>query len=98
MDVVGLTFTTTDCDVLPVQPLPSVTVTVNVPAVVVLIDAVVAPVLHKYELKPEDAVSIEVAPWQMEKLPPIAGVGLLFIITDCETDPVQPLALVTVTV
>ena len=58
----GLAFTTTDCEVLPVQPLPSVTVTVNVPAVVVLMDAVVAPVLQRYELKPDDAVSVDVAP------------------------------------
>lgn len=47
MEVVGLGFTTTDWEVLPVHPLPSVTVTVNVPAVVVLMDAVVAPVFHK---------------------------------------------------
>jgi hypothetical protein len=42
----GLTVTCCGADI-PVQPLASVTVTVNVPLVVTLMDAVVADVFHK---------------------------------------------------
>ena len=46
MDGTGFGFTTVVCDVVPVQPFASVTVTVNVFAMLTLMDAVDAPVFH----------------------------------------------------
>ena len=59
--------------------------------------AVVAPVLHKYEVPP-DAVSVVEEPEQTILVPVMAGVGLLETVTVALADLVQPLAPVTVTV
>ena len=55
---VGLAFTITVDAVLPAHPLALVTVTVYVPAVEVVMEDVVAPVFHKYELNPAVALRV----------------------------------------
>lgn len=88
----------TACDAVPVHPLPLVTVTVYVPAMVGLMVWVVAPSLHKYELKPEDAVSVAADPLHGLNKPVIIGIGPGFTVTVVLALPVQPLLSVTVTV
>ena len=52
-----------------------VAVTVYVPADVTVMLCVVAPLLHKYEPAPADAVSCIEPPWQTELLPEIVQEG-----------------------
>ena len=54
----------TEEEVLPVQPIALVTVTVYIPAVFTLIACVVAPLLQAY-VEPLDAVKVADAPLQM---------------------------------
>jgi hypothetical protein len=81
------------------QPFALVTVTVNEPEAVTLIDCVVAPFDHEYEL-PLDAVSVTEPPAQNvvgpEAVIVAAGSGLTvtFVAADVA---VQPFALATVT-
>ncbi len=94
----GLDVMVTACDVVPVHPLLLVTVTVYVPAEVGLMVCVIAPVLHKYEVKPEVAVSVAADPLQGLNEPDIEGVGRGFTVTVALVLPVHPLLSVTVTV
>ncbi len=84
----------------PVQPLLSVTVTEYVPTVLVLIELVVAPVLHAYVYGPvpPDALAFNgpVAPVHTVSLATVT-VGLGRFTSMPEADPVQPLLSVTVT-
>ena len=95
---IGLAFIVTDCDVEPVQPFALVTVTVYVPATLGVIDDVVAPLLHEYEVMPDGAFNVADAPWQTANVPVIAGNGFGLIVTVCDAVPVQPPTPVTVTV
>jgi hypothetical protein len=62
-------------------------------------DADVAPLLHTYDAAPAGAaLRVAEAPWHAEKVPDITGTGLVLIVTACDVEPVQPFALVTVTV
>jgi len=94
----GFTVTVLEHELL--HPLASVTVTVYVVVTVGLtvIEAVVAPVLHKKDVPP-DAVSVDEPPTQMVGL---GGVilhdGTGFTVTVVEHELLHPLALVTVTV
>src|SRR6266550_912004 len=71
----GLTVTVVAAEVA-VQPFASVTVTVNEPDVLTLIDCAVAPLDHKYVV-PAGAVSVTEPPTQNVVGPPavIVGVG-----------------------
>jgi len=81
------------------QPLASVTVTVNEPAADTVIDCVVAPVDQTFPVAEED-VSVIVLPVQKDAGPVMVGVGTAgFAVTAMAADvALQPLALVTVTV
>ena len=79
-----------------VQPAALVAVTVKVPAVVVVIGLVVAPVLQEYEVPPV-AVSVAVPPVHKAGLLTV-GVGSGFTVTVPLAAAVQPAALVAVTV
>ena len=94
----GFALMVTSCEVVPVQPLALVTVTVYVPAVVGLILAVAAPLLQAYELKPAVALSVALAPWQTAKVPDMDGIGFWLMVTVWDAVPLQPPAAVTVTV
>ena len=96
----GNGFTTTVVVHELLQPLPSVTVTVYVVVTVGLtvIEAVVAPVLHRNDVPP-DAVSVFEPPRQMDKLPQVMlHTGNGFTVTVVAHELVHPNALVTVTV
>ncbi len=84
----------------PVQPLLSVTVTEYVPTVPVLIELVVAPVLHAYVYGPVPldafAVRTPVAPGHTVSFGTLT-VGFGRFTSIPEPDPVQPLLSVTVT-
>ena len=84
-----------------VQPFAPVTVTVHVPAVVTVIEAVVAPVLHKY-VPPPLAVSVVLGTAQVSAKPlslemDAFGVVLSNVVVTLAV-AVQPFAPVTVTV
>ena len=93
---VGLLFTVNALLLVAVQPLALVTVTLYAPAVETVIAAVVAPLLHKYEVPPE-AVKLVLLPEQIVFVPVIAAVGLLFTVSALLLVAVHPFALVTVT-
>jgi hypothetical protein len=80
-----------------VQPLALVAVTVYVPAVLTVIAAVVAPVLHRY-VDPPEAVKVEDWPAQITSVPAILGVGKGLTVKMRLVVAEQPLALVAVTV
>ncbi len=84
----------------PVQPLLSVTVTEYVPGVLVLIELVVAPVLHAYVYGPvpPDAFAVNgpVAPVHTVSFGTVT-VALALLNKAPDPDPVQPLLSVTVT-
>src|SRR5512145_1812754 len=91
------TFTTTLKDAVAVQPSASVAVTPNVPVWFTSMLSVVCPPDHRYEVRPVEAVSVEVSPWQMllsPVMPTLGGVGKL---TVAVAVPVQPEASETVT-
>ena len=94
----GLEFMVTNCEVLPIHPLASVTVTVYVPPKDGVIAAALVPSLHRYETNPGEALREALNPWQAANVPLMVGVGLAFMVTDWEAVPVHPLASVTVTV
>jgi hypothetical protein len=84
----------------PVHPFVSVTVTLYVPAVLVLIVEVVAPVLQAYVFAPvpPDAFAVSVAelPGQTLSFATVTvGFGSMVNVPDVE--PVQPFVSVTVT-
>ena len=90
---VGRGLTVITLDVEAVHPRAEETVTVNVPAVIMDIAAVVAPVLHTY-VAPPLAVKVAVAPVHMMpslgKVPDvsamtIAGVGSGFTVINFDT-------------
>src|ERR1041385_5356176 len=85
----------------PVQPFVSVTVTLYVPAVLVLMVEVVAPVLHAKVAAPvpPDGVAVSVAGSVLAQTStlPTETVGFGSTVSVPEPDPVQPLVSVTVT-
>jgi hypothetical protein len=83
---------------LLVQPFASVVVTVYVPAVLKVIHCVVAPVLHKYEVRPAGAHHCVEPPEQIEPLPVIRQLGRGFTVSALLQELVQPLLFVVVTV
>lgn len=92
-----MTVTVTGAEVLLHAPL--VTMTVNVPLLVTLIDGVVAPLDHKYVPVPP-AVSVTLPPAQnvVGPLGVIVATGVGSTVTVVGADiALQPLALVTVT-
>jgi hypothetical protein len=96
----GNGFTVTVLEHELVHPLAFVTVTEYVVVVVGLtvIDAVVAPVLHRNDVPPA-AVSVDEAPIQIVGLAGVMlHVGSGFTVTVVEHELVHPAALVTVTV
>ena len=93
---VGSAFTVTVLATEAVQPFTLVAVTVYVPAVVVVIDVVDAPVLHEYEVPPV-AVRVAVAPAHIDGLFTV-GVGFAFTVTVPDAVAVHPFTLVAVTV
>ncbi len=94
--IVGTGYTVTTPLAVAAQPAALVAVTVYVPAVVVEMLVVVAPVLHRYEVPPV-AVRVMLVPLQADGLL-TAGVGLAAAVTVPLAVAVQPAALVTVTV
>ena len=93
---VGSAFTVTVPEAVSVHPAALVAVTVYVPAVEVVIEVVVALVLHTYEVPPV-AVSVAVAPEHMVALFTV-GEGSAFTVTVPVAVAVHPAALVAVTV
>jgi len=95
----GLTVTVVGAEVA-LQPLALVTVTLNEPEVVTLIDCVVAPFDQRYEAE-DGAVSVTESPAQKVVAPPavITGVdGIAFTVTVVDAEvALQPDAFVTVT-
>ena len=85
----------------PVQPFVSVTVTEYVPAVLVLIVEVVAPVLQSYVIAPVPplSVAVSVAGRVLEQAVGLLTdtVGLGSTVSVPVPDPVQPFVSVTVT-
>ena len=59
----GLAVTTWGA-LVAVQPLASVTVTLKLPLVLTVIDVVVAPLDHRYDTPPPEAVSVTLPPAQ----------------------------------
>jgi hypothetical protein len=97
---VGPGFTVTVVEQVLVHPLPFVTVTEYVVVAVGLtvMEAVVAPVLHRNDVPPV-AVNVDEPPAQTDGLDAVilhVGPGLTFTVNEHEL--VQPLASVTVTV
>ena len=87
-------------ELVAVQPLLPVTVTVKVPAVLTVMVEVVAPVLHR-KLDPLLAVSVVEVMEQFKPRPLLLvmeATGTVFTVTDCEAVAVHPAAEVTVTV
>lgn len=93
----GLALTTNAKLLEAVQLLASVTVTVYSPAFDTVIEAVVAALLHKYEVPPNAENTVEV-PSQILSIPKIDAVGLAFTVKVRDAEAVQPFASVTVTV
>ncbi len=85
----------------PVQPLLSVTVTEYVPAVLVLIVEVTAPVLQAYVIEPvpPEAFAVRIAGSELAQTSTggIETVGFAFTVRVPEPEPVQPFVSVTVT-
>ena len=85
----------------PVQPFASVTVTEYVPAVLVLIVEVVAPVLHAnaFAPVPPEGVAVSVVGRALAQTSGLftETVGLGSTVRVPELEPVQPLVSVTVT-
>ena len=100
-ETVGLGSTVNVPDPEPVQPFVSVTVTEYVPAVLVLIVEVVAPVLHAYVTAPVPplGVAVSFAGSVLEQTSGLftetVGFGLTVNVPEPET--VQPFVSVTVT-
>jgi hypothetical protein len=96
MAAVGLLFTVNALLLVAVQPLALVTVTLYAPAVETVIAAVVAPLLHRYDVPPE-AVKLVLLPVQIVFVPVIAAVGFVFTVNALLLVAVQPFPSVTVT-
>jgi hypothetical protein len=94
---VGNGFITVVAEAEPVQPFPSVTVTVNVAAVLTEIVCVVAPPVQLYAVYIPASNVVEL-PAQNVKLPLTDGVGNGFIVVVAEAEPVHPFPSLTVTV
>ena len=92
----GLTVVVAEAD--PEHPLASLTVTVNVLAVLATIHWVVAPVLHTYEADPAGAHIWVELPEQNASVPVIDGAGLELTVVVADVLPEHPFAFVTVTV
>ena len=80
---------------VPVQPVVAVTVTVYVPAVEIVVLAVVEPLLQMYVPPPVAVKMVELVP-QTVVFPEIV-MATVFTVTVTEAVPVQPFASVTVT-
>src|SRR5712691_8530582 len=96
--VLALTVTAVGVDVA-LHPLASVTVTLELPLALTVIDDVVAPFDQRYEV-PLDAVSVTLPPAQNVVGPPavMLAVGLALTVTAVGVDvALHPLASVTVT-
>src|SRR5215204_533159 len=93
----GLGCSVTVMEATSVQPNPLVTSTVNVPLSETVMDAVVAPVLHKY-VPPPVAVRTVEPPSQKSVSPVIFASGFGCSITVIDATSVQPNPLVTSTV
>ena len=96
---VGVTVTAV-AELVAEHPLSLVTVTVYEPEALTVIEEVVAPLLHKYEV-PVLAVKTTFPPWQKVVAEPavIVAVGSALTVTAvAELVAEQPLLLVTVTV
>ena len=88
---VGLAFTVTDCQAMPVHPPLFVTVTVSVLVVVTVMVRVVAPVFQLYDVY-EPASKVTELPEQKVVAPPgvMPGEGLSFTVTVVvPAEPVQ---------
>ena len=96
MAAVGFVFTVNALLLVAVHPFALVTVTLYVPAVPIEIAAVVAPLVHKYEVPPE-AVKLVLLPEQIVFVPVMAAVGFVFTVNTLLLVAVHPFALVTVT-
>src|SRR5258706_217170 len=100
-ETVGFGFTVNVPDPEPVQPLVSVTVTEYVPAVLVLIVEVVAPVLHANVAAPVPpaGVAVSVAGRVLEQTSGLLTetVGFGFTVNVPDPEPVQPFVSVPVT-
>ena len=87
--------------VVAVQPLLPVTVTVNVAAVLTVMAEVVAPLLHSYAVPPP-AVKVVDGVVQLSASPllvlMLADGAVMFCVIAIDSESVQPLAAVTVTV
>ena len=97
MDGVGFVLTTDVADVEPVQPFPSVTVTVKVPAAFTDLVCVVSPVDQLYD-EYDPASKVVELPEQNVRFPVMDGVGFVLTTDVAEVEPVQPFPSVTVTV
>jgi hypothetical protein len=82
----------------PVHPLPSVTVTVYVFAVMLLRTCVLPAGVHAYEINPAVAVAVPSAWPQCSSVVVTVGVGLGFTVTVDAAVPEQPAAVIAVTV
>ena len=98
----GFTVTTVAAEGAEEHPFAFLTVTVKVPLALTMIDCVVAPLLHKYEVAALE-VSVTLPPWQNVVAPPpvemvgVAGNGLTVTTVGAEVRLVHPFA-VTATV
>lgn len=97
--IVGLLLTVSTLEAVPEQPFASVTVTLYVPAVLILILCVVDELFHTYELPVGFAVKVVDAPLQIELLPVIFTDNPWLEVNENPDDTVvQPLEFVITTV
>ena len=92
----ALEVTVTDV-LLEQEPFETVTEYVDVDVITGVMEEVVAPVLHTYEVPPE-ALSVAELPAQIDCVPLMLAVGSEFSVTFALEVFVQPFAPVTVTV
>jgi hypothetical protein len=90
-------FTAISVDATPEQPAAFVTVTMYVPEIFTEIDAVVALVLHKYDVPPV-AVKVVLCPAQIILAPLIDGAGNALTVNILDAKEEQPNPFVAVTV
>jgi hypothetical protein len=81
IEQLGAWLIVTSTEAVSAQPLPFVPMTVYVPAVETVMEAVVSPVFHKYVAAPV-AVSVTEPPRQVEVGPEIFTSGLGLTVTE----------------